>query len=243
MENDYRKNNTKEYMMASLLLSEQFRRAVKGPWTTIGLAVEYNIMEYPDAIVVSFQGTCFPKNPYRFIDLLTDLDFRPNHFHPNGFYQAYLSYYKQIEKDLTYYPLNKKIVHMGFSLGGAMASMFCSYHPEHYGITFGAPHTEWGIKWKTNKRCIHYAIPNDPIVYLAPWWWGFYHPGKTVWLDWADTSILSAHMQYAQVIDKIEQEEDATILRMLLGGNPPMEKETLEKCKRILVGCTTKSKE
>lgn len=202
-----------------MTILDQYKQAIKGPWTTYGLAVDYNITEYADAIWVSFNGTCFPDNKYKWFDLLVDLDFWPTNFHPNGFYQAYLSSFNQIEDDIKYFNPNKKVIYTGFSLGGAMASIFASHNRNRFAVTFGAPHTSWGIKFITNKNIIHYAIPNDPIVYLAPWWWGFYHPGRTVWLDWADAPMLDkdtskcSHMQYLKVLERMQEEEDLKALQ------------------------------
>lgn len=195
-----------------ITVQEMFRRATCGPFKTTGLAVDYNITEYDDAVWVTFQGTCFPKGALKWIDLLVDLDCRPIRFgkewFSNGFLQAALSVKL---KAIEVYISMKPIIYSGFSLGGAMASLFGEIHGHDRDktITFGAPRTRWGIKTRTNKSITHYAILNDPIVHLAPALWGYYHPGKTIWLDWVDAPMFDedihkcSHRQYKGVLKRM----------------------------------------
>lgn len=186
-------------------LQEAYRRATTGPYKTVGLGVDYRVQEYDDGIWVTFQGTCFPKNKYKWIDLLVDLDIRNNKSFCNGFRVAFDTAWSHIVDDLWSTNRRKPITISGFSLGGAIASVFSDYGG-YPAVTFGAPRTRWGIKRKSNPLITHVVMPDDPIPHLAPAILGYYHSGNILKIPASGSPIIgktieeSSHMQYGRVL-------------------------------------------
>ena len=191
-----------------ITVREMYRRAICGPFNKGGPVSDYNITEYDDAVWVTFDGTAFPEGITKWYDMLTNLDCRPIKYYnmgwfANGFFQAMRNNYLVVPGN------GKPVIYSGFSHGGAIADLYAQMNPGDTAITFGAPRTRWGIKTRTKKNITHYAIRNDPVVRLAPAWLGFYHPGKTIWLDRVDAPMIDkdlskcSHMQYGKVLERM----------------------------------------
>jgi hypothetical protein len=200
------------------MLNEIYHHAIDGPFTTCGLGVDYQIIEREKANIVAFQGTCFPRDKNLLADILVDLDIVPKRYnkkiYPRGFLEATRSALSAIIGSMPRGWPAKPTYYTGFSLGGAIASIFFGMmgvlENGDRCMTFGAPRTRWGFCRK-EPRITHIVIQDDPVPHVAPALWGYYHPGHVASIGKSNAPIFDediskcSHMAY----DRMTKEWDA----------------------------------
>ncbi|WP_319758424.1 hypothetical protein [uncultured Sphaerochaeta sp.] len=172
-------------MKTHLELAQLFKQITK--WDTIGTDTQYRIIHYPDEVVIVFAPSnsqsdwkinfSFPKKPYKRM---------PTPFYVHG---GFLDEWKKINDDFLKAAANidKPITVMGWSYGGAMATLcyediWFNYFRARNTlrlVTFGSPRVIGAKNFKSIEhrfdRTTLYANGSDIVTCVPPVIFGFRH--------------------------------------------------------------------
>jgi len=155
------------------------------------------IIEFADIIVVSFRG----RNRDNMSEIIEDLRCWKTNY--NG-YKTHAGFTRLIagidDTILTYLntlDINKRLIYIGHSLGGALAQLLALKYPPSEIITFGSPAIGNNlIEWQTPVKTYRVTTANDYIISLPPAMLGYEHYGRNIILKTHGNKIQSHKIRY-----------------------------------------------
>jgi hypothetical protein len=91
-----------------------------------------------------------------------------------GWLEAWEAIYPQIKHIVG----SSHLTTTGYSLGGALAMIACSYLNIGRVVTFAAPRAGNAAFARSLSNVTRYVYGSDPVPRLPPWWMGYRHAGE-----------------------------------------------------------------